>query len=82
MEIIKVSGYTHNEKKHILDGYLMPQAIKNAGLDHGDYKFQITEEVKNHIIQNYSREPGMRSLKKFMNRICEKIAFELVENEN
>lgn len=38
--------------------------------------------MKDYIIENYSREPGMRSLKKFLNRICEKIAFELVESDH
>ena len=32
MEIINVAGYTHNEKRHILDQYLLPEAIRNAGL--------------------------------------------------
>ena len=42
-------------------------------------KYRITDEVKDYIIQNYSREPGMRSLKKFINRIAEKIAYEIVD---
>lgn len=40
------------------------------------------EEVKDHIIINYAREPGVRSLKKYINRICERIAFRIVENNN
>ena len=79
MEIIKVSGYTHNEKRHILDQHLFKRAIDNAGLDHELHKFQITEKVKDYIIHNYSREPGVRSLKKFIERISEKIAFQIVD---
>lgn len=82
MEIIRISGYTHEEKKNILDKYLLPEAIDNAGLTSSDAKFKITEEVKNYIIKNYSREPGMRSLKKFVNRVAEKIAYRVVEKEN
>ena len=50
MEIIKVSGYTHNEKRKILDGYLLPEAIENAGLNIEGTKFKITEEVKDYVI--------------------------------
>ena len=79
MEIIEVAGYTFNEKKHILDKYLLPQAIIKAGLTN-DF-LSIPEEVKNFIIENYCREPGVRSLKKFAGKICEKIAFKIA-NEN
>lgn len=79
MEIINVAGYTHSEKRHILDRYLLPAAIKKAGLLNTDVSYQITEQVKDFIIQNYCREPGVRSLKKFINKIAEKIAFEIVD---
>lgn len=50
MEIINVAGYTHNEKRHILDKYLLPTAIKNAGLLNSETRFTITEKVKDFII--------------------------------
>jgi len=50
MEIIRVSGYTHNEKRHILDDYLLPRAIENAGLNLSTGKYKITNEVKDYII--------------------------------
>lgn len=77
MEIINVAGYTHSEKRHIFDKYLLPEAIKNAGIENHNYK--ITEEVKDFIIQNYCREPGVRSLKKIINKIAEKIAYQIVD---
>lgn len=46
------------------------------------HQFEIKEEVKDFIIENYAREAGVRSLKKFTNKICEKIAFKIVETEN
>jgi ATP-dependent Lon protease len=58
-----------------LDEHLFPEAIKNAGLNKEIHSFTFTEKVKDHIISNYCREPGVRSLKKYMNRIAEKIAF-------
>ena len=82
MEIIKIAGYTHNEKKFILDQYLLPRAIEHAGLKPGEHKFRITKEVKDYIIKDYAREPGVRSLKKYITRICEKIAFQIVETDN
>mmetsp|Transcript_22818 Transcript_22818/g.17268 ORF Transcript_22818/g.17268 Transcript_22818/m.17268 type:complete len:269 (+) Transcript_22818:1392-2198(+) len=45
------------------------------------HNFQITDKVKDHLIINYAREPGVRSLKKFINKITEKIAFKIVEQE-
>jgi ATP-dependent Lon protease len=66
MEIIKIAGYTHKEKRHILDNYLMPKAIEHAGLKPGVHNFLIRSEVKDHIINNYAREPGVRSLQKYI----------------
>jgi Lon-like ATP-dependent protease len=80
MEIINIAGYTHNEKRHILDKYLLPQAIKHSGILNSDISFTITNEVKDYIIQNYCREPGVRSLKKYINKIAEKMAYEMVDN--
>jgi ATP-dependent Lon protease len=80
MEIIHIAGYTHNEKRHILDKYLLPQAIKNAGILNSDISFTITNEVKDYIIHNYCREPGVRSLKKYFNKISEKMAYQMVDN--
>jgi ATP-dependent Lon protease len=50
MEIINVAGYTHSEKRHILDKYLLPIAIKNSGLLNSDVAFRFTDEVKDYII--------------------------------
>ena len=82
MEIINVGGYTHREKLHILNNYLLPLAIKDAGLMNGNYKFEITDQVKDYIIKNYCREPGVRSLKKYINKIAERLAFSIVETDN
>ncbi|TNV83820.1 hypothetical protein FGO68_gene1573 [Halteria grandinella] len=82
MEIIHVAGYTHSEKRHILNNYLLPTAIKNTGLlNASETPYTITEKVKDYIIQNYCREPGVRSLKKLVNKVAEKIAFEIVDKQ-
>lgn len=75
MEIIKVAGYTHEEKKHILRNFLYPDAIKKAGLSSHIANINLADGFRDFLIENYAREAGVRSLKKFINRICEKIAF-------
>jgi len=82
MEIIEVGGYTFEEKKHILRQYLLPEAIKKAGLKEGIHKFSIPEATQNYIIEYYCREPGVRGLKKYISKICERIAFNIVEKDN
>lgn len=80
MEIIEIAGYTHVEKLHILDNYLYPDAIKKAGLADYISNIRISSQVRNYIIEAYAREAGVRSLKNFINRICEKIAYKVVDN--
>lgn len=82
MELIEVGGYTFDEKKHILERHLMPEAISRAGLVEGTHNFEIPDATRNYIIEYYCREPGVRSLKKYIQKICEKIAFKVVENDN
>lgn len=82
MEIIEIAGYTHQEKRHIMDKYLLPNAIMNAGLSPHVNQFKISSAIRDYIINNYAREAGVRSLKKFTNRIMEKIAYEIVERED
>jgi len=53
MEIINVSGYTHNEKKHIYSKYLLPEAISKAGLDPTTHDFQVPDETVEKIIHDY-----------------------------
>ena len=80
MEIIEIAGYTHQEKLHIFDQYLYPEAIKKAGLVDFMNNIRVSSEVRNFIIQNYAREAGVRSLKQYINKICEKIAYRVVSS--
>lgn len=82
MEIIEVSGYTFNEKKFIYEKYLKPKAIKNAGLDqHPPHKFSMDDHAVNKLINDYCRESGVRSLQRYTNRVFEKIALKIVQND-
>lgn len=82
MEIIEVGGYTFQEKKLILNKYLYPDALEKKGIKEDIHNFKIPEETRDHLIKNYCREPGVRSLKKYINKIFEKVAFKIVEKDN
>lgn len=81
MEVINVSGYTHAEKKHIMEKYLMPQEISRAGLTGREKEFQINEDAKKELIENYCREPGVRGIQRSIRRVMEKIALKIVSGE-
>jgi len=50
MEIIEIAGYTHEEKLHILDNYLYPDAVQKAGLSDYWINIRINADTRNHII--------------------------------
>lgn len=81
MEVIDVAGYTHTEKKHILDKYLFPQEMEKAGVTERQSEFKITEDAKKEMIENYCRTPGVRELQRSLRRIMEKVAFKIVKGE-
>jgi len=62
MEVITLSGYTPEEKLKIAQNYLMPEALKNHGLK--KEHMTITEDGMRHLITSYTREAGVRSLKR------------------
>jgi ATP-dependent Lon protease len=78
MEIIQLSGYTHEEKVEIAERHLISKAIKNAGLD--DKGFAINKNILNTLITEYTREAGVRELERFIQKLCSKYARSLVEN--
>jgi ATP-dependent Lon protease len=84
MEVIRLSGYDIPEKVAIASKYLVPKALKEAGLEKqltGERKFRITNEALELLIKNYCRESGVRSLEKMIDKIARKIAYELVGQE-
>lgn len=72
MEIIHISGYTELEKAEIAKRYLIPKAIKNAGLKKKDALFN--KKAIELIIRGYTRESGVRNLEREVQSICRKIA--------
>lgn len=78
MELIQVSGYTHEEKMAIAKQHLIQRAIKNSGLD--KTQFAIGDESISEIISGYTRESGVRDLDRNIQKLCSKYARSMVEN--
>jgi len=71
MEVIRLSGYTEDEKTNIAQRYLMPKQIKNNGLK--DEEIAVSESAIRDIIRYYTREAGVRSLEREISKICRKV---------
>ena len=71
MEIIRLSGYTEDEKIHIAMQYLVPKQIKQNGVKAGEMR--IEESAVRDIIRYYTREAGVRSLDREIAKICRKV---------
>jgi ATP-dependent Lon protease len=71
MEVIRIPGYTEDEKVNISQKYLIPKQSENNGLKSDEWK--IDEEVNRKIITNYTRESGVRNLEREISKIARKI---------
>ena len=71
MEVIRLSGYTEDEKTHIALRYLLPKQIKNNGLK--DNEISMAESAIRDIIRYYTREAGVRSLEREVSKVCRKV---------
>ncbi|MFZ2403808.1 MAG: endopeptidase La [Methylobacter sp.] len=76
MEVIRIAGYTEDEKINIATRYLIPKQVKNNGLK--EREIQITEEAVRDMIRYYSREAGVRSLEREISKICRKVVKDLL----
>lgn len=79
MEIVNLSSYTEFEKLHIAKRYLIKQAKEENGL--ADIDISISDNTILRIIDEYTREAGVRSLKREIITICRKIARDVVEHQ-
>ena len=77
MEVIEVSSYTADEKRHIARGYLAPQAKDSSGLK--DANVALPDETIDFLIRHHARESGVRGLKKLLEKVYRKIAFNIVK---
>ena len=77
MEVIRLSGYTEDEKVNIAQRYLLPKQLKNNGLKETELK--VTEEALRDVCRYYTREAGVRSLEREISKICRKVVKQLVQ---
>ena len=79
MELIEMTGYIQEEKEEIAKRHLIPKELKNHGLKPTQLKFK--KEILGHIIDDYTRESGVRSLERQIATICRKIDTKLALGE-
>jgi ATP-dependent Lon protease len=76
MEVIRLSGYTEEEKVHIALQHLLPKQMKTNGLKAGE--LAVAESAIRDIIRYYTREAGVRSLEREISKICRKVVKQLL----
>ena len=79
MELIEIAGYTETEKEHIAKEHLIPKQMEENGIEKGRLTIQTTALRK--IINNYTKEAGVRNLERTIGQICRKTA-RLIMEEN
>jgi len=79
MEVIRISGYTEDEKVNISQKYLIPKQSANNGLKNDEWK--LDEKVNRSIIRNYTREAGVRNLEREVSKIARKLVKKIDSNE-
>ena len=76
MEVIRLSGYTEDEKIHIAMDHLLPKVLKNNGVKPEELK--VDESAVCDIVRYYTREAGVRSLEREIGKICRKVVKKLL----
>jgi len=76
MEIIRLSGYTEDEKVEIAKRHLLPKVVKAAGLKAGEWS--ISDEAMRHIVRYYTREAGVRNMERELANLARKAVKEIV----
>jgi len=79
MEVIRLSGYTEDEKVNIAMRYLMPKQLKANGLKEGE--ISISESAIRDIVRYYTREAGVRALEREVSKICRKAVKQLLTDK-
>ena len=79
MELIEIAGYTENEKEHIAKEHLIPKQMEENGIEKGKLTIQTAALKK--IINNYTKEAGVRNLERTIGQICRKTARLIMEED-
>ena len=80
MEILRLSGYSEEEKAEIAKRYLLPKLLQHTGLT--AEQCVITEEALQKVITSYTREAGVRRLEQMLGRLIRKVAVKFAEGRN
>lgn len=76
MEVIRLAGYTEDEKMNIAERYLVPKQLENSGLKVSE--LSVDSSALTDIVRFYTREAGVRSMEREVAKICRKVAKELL----
>jgi len=79
MEVIRIPGYTEDEKINIANKYLLPKQVKENGVKENE--FDLKEGTIREIIRSYTRESGVRNLEREISKITRKVVKKVVNNE-
>ena len=79
MELIEIAGYTENEKEHIAKEHLIPKQMEENGIEKGKLTIQTAALKK--IINNYTKDAGVRNLERTIGQICRKTARLIMEED-
>ncbi|MFZ1814503.1 MAG: endopeptidase La [Rhizobiaceae bacterium] len=79
MEIIRIAGYTEDEKVEIAKRHLLPKAIRDHALR--EKEFKVSEEAIRQVIRRYTREAGVRNLEREMSKLARKAVTELLKSK-
>ena len=79
MEVIRIPGYTEDEKINIANKYLLPKQIKENGVK--DSELDLADGTIKEIIRSYTRESGVRNLEREISKITRKVVKKIVNNE-
>lgn len=77
MEIMRLAGYTENEKLNIAEQYLLPRAIEDNGLKNSEVRIKPTAILE--IVRRYTRETGVRNLQREISKICRKLVTQIIK---
>ncbi len=79
MEVLEIPGYTHEEKRHIARQHLVQKAIEAHGLK--PENFELTDDTLDGVIQDYTREAGVRNLERSIQSVVRGVAVEVAEGK-
>ena len=79
LEVIRIPGYTEDEKINIANNYLIPKQIKNNGLK--DKEWNLDKDALKDIIQNYTKEAGVRNLEREISKLARKTVKNILTKE-